>query len=255
VADRRELLFEVGRPLVRAVAPSSSTAAPVAAVVKPPTTKESIMSVPQVFIVGADKGGVGKTTVARLILDYLTAKSIDFRPFDTENENPKGVLKRFYPSKTEIVDLLDSDGQMTVFDNMGDAVTVIDIRAGILMKTLQTLKDIGYLDPTKCRITVFHVLGSSQASIGEIMAVTSAIPTCRYIAVANRINDTKFEFPPGSLEIGKLTERASESVDALDVTFGAYIQSGPSGVLRGYVSHWRDQVFAELDAAKLLPAA
>lgn len=223
------------------------------------------MSIPEVFIVGADKGGVGKTTLARLILDYLTSKSIDFRPFDTENENPKGVLKRFYPSKTEIVDLLDSDGQMTVFDNMGDAVTVIDIRAGILMKTLQTLKDIGYLDPSKCRITVFHVLGNSQASIAEIMAVTSAIPTCRYIAVANRINDTKFTFPPNSLEIPKLTERAIESVDLLDATFGVYIvpppdpskpgQHGPSGVLRGYVSHWRDLVFAQLDDAKLLAAS
>lgn len=223
------------------------------------------MSIPEVFIVGADKGGVGKTTLARLILDYLTSKSIDFRSFDTENENPKGVLKRFYPSKTEIVDLLDSDGQMAVFDNMGDAVTVIDIRAGILMKTLHTLKDIGYLDPSKCRITVFHVLGNSQASIGEIMAVTNAIPTCRYIAVANRINDTKFEFPQGSIDIPKLTERASESVDSLDAPLGVYIvpppdqsnpgQHGTSGVLRGHVSHWRDLVFAQLDAANMLPAS
>lgn len=213
------------------------------------------MSAPQVFIVGADKGGVGKTTLARLILDYLTAKSIDFRAFDTENENPKGVLKRFYPGKTEIVDLLDSDGQMTVFDNMGEAITVIDIRAGILMKTLQTLKDIGYLDPAKCRITVFHVLGNSVASVSEVMAVTSAIPTCRYVAVANRVNDTKFAFPPDALEIPKLNERACESVDALDAPFGLYIQNGPSGVLRGYVGHWRELVFAQLDAAKLLAAA
>ena len=48
------------------------------------------MAKPTVIIVGADKGGVGKTTVARTLLDYFTAHQIPARAFDTEA--PKGTL-------------------------------------------------------------------------------------------------------------------------------------------------------------------
>ena len=34
----------------------------------------------QLFVVGADKGGVGKTTIARAILDYLSVNNISRAP-------------------------------------------------------------------------------------------------------------------------------------------------------------------------------
>ncbi len=42
------------------------------------------MAKPVVIVVGADKGGVGKTTVARTLLDYFSANSVLTRAFDTE---------------------------------------------------------------------------------------------------------------------------------------------------------------------------
>src|ERR1700694_4651651 len=117
------------------------------------------MTKPVVIIVGADKGGVGKTTVTRALLDYLQSNGIETRPFDTEA--PAGDLKRFYPAKAEVVDFTDSDGQMKVLDSLGAAVTVIDIRAGLLSPTLQTLSDIGFIDPAKYTLIVMHVLGNT----------------------------------------------------------------------------------------------
>jgi MinD superfamily P-loop ATPase len=61
------------------------------------------MSKPTVIVVGADKGGVGKTTVARTLLDYFTAHHLPTRAFDTES--PKGTLKRFHPENCDIVDV------------------------------------------------------------------------------------------------------------------------------------------------------
>ena len=55
---------------------------------------------PTLILVGADKGGVGKTTVSRILLDYFARKNVLTRAFDTEN--PRGSLKRFYPATTEI---------------------------------------------------------------------------------------------------------------------------------------------------------
>ena len=50
---------------------------------------------PTLILVGADKGGVGKTTISRALLDFFARKNVLTRAFDTEN--PRGSLKRFYP--------------------------------------------------------------------------------------------------------------------------------------------------------------
>src|SRR5688572_33325130 len=105
------------------------------------------MAKPAVILVGADKGGVGKTTVARSLLDYLIAHNIPTRAFDTEA--PKGTLRRFHPDITEVVDLTSTADQMKVFDSVstsGVQITVIDVRAGLLTATLRALRDIGFLD-------------------------------------------------------------------------------------------------------------
>ena len=54
------------------------------------------MAKPAVILVGADKGGVGKTTVARALLDYFIAHNIPTRAFDTEA--PKGTLSASIPT-------------------------------------------------------------------------------------------------------------------------------------------------------------
>src|SRR5215210_2802823 len=98
---------------------------------------------PAVLIIGADKGGVGKTTVARTVLDYLAVKNIPTRAFDAES--PRGTLKRFHPRQTDIVDLTTTPDQIKILDTLhsSDAkVTVIDVRAGILSSTLVALRDI-----------------------------------------------------------------------------------------------------------------
>src|SRR5689334_17521939 len=107
------------------------------------------MAKPAVIVVGADKGGVGKTTVSRTVLDYFTANNVPTRAFDTEA--PRGTLKRFHPEVTEIVDVTSTADQMKIFDtlNAGPSVTVIDVRAGLLSPTLASLRDIGFLDAAK----------------------------------------------------------------------------------------------------------
>ena len=95
------------------------------------------MATPTVILIGADKGGVGKTTVARTLVDYLTAQGIPLRAFDTEA--PKGALYRFHPKITEIADVTGVSGQMRIFDTVSESnLTLIDVRAGLLSSTLHT---------------------------------------------------------------------------------------------------------------------
>ena len=95
---------------------------------------------PVVLMVGADKGGVGKTTVTRTVLDYLAAKNALVRAFDAEH--PRGTLQRFHPDITEVVDITTAADQMKMIDTLATSeikVSVIDIRAGLLDETLKTL--------------------------------------------------------------------------------------------------------------------
>lgn len=207
---------------------------------------------PTVFIVGADKGGVGKTTVTRLLLDYFKQNAIEFKAFDTEA--PGGALQRFFP-ESAVVDLAKSTDQMKVFDNVSPTtVTVIDIRAGLLTPTLKTLSEIGFLDMAKAgklRVVVLHVVGPAEQSLGEVAPVIAALAGSRHIPVANHINDTDFAAPAGAIKIGKLDEAVNKAVDEVAMTFADFIKSGASFVRSGYVRKWMGDAFAQFDAAKL----
>ena len=235
------------------------------------------MAKPAVIIVGADKGGVGKTTVSRTLMDYFTAHQIPTRAFDTEA--PKGTLKRFHPDATEVVDMSAIPDQMKVFDtlNATDAsVTVIDVRAGLLSPTLKALRDIGFIEAAKkgqITFAVFHILGPSIASLDEIAETATYLGDAKYFLVKNFINNTHyfqwdeethasyFKTLTDAVEvtIPKLNEMACEQVDLASVPYLSFIANKKltgepaaySFVLRGYVRHWLGNVWAEYDRIKL----
>ncbi|MGB7260116.1 MAG: hypothetical protein ACRECC_13360 [Pseudolabrys sp.] len=236
------------------------------------------MAKPAVILIGADKGGVGKTTVARTLLDYFGAHQTPVRAFDTES--PRGTLKRFHPDITEVVDVTRVPDQMKIFDTLGSAeakVTVIDVRAGLLSSTLQALTDIGFIDSAKkgqITFAVFHILGPSIASLQEIAETSDVVGDANYFLVKNFINNTTFfEWDPatynsyfkkirGAMEVAvpKLNEMACEQVEVASVPFVNFIgnkngkgdPANYSFVLRGYVRHWLGNVWNEYDRVKLI---
>src|SRR5712672_1728909 len=233
------------------------------------------MSKPAVIIVGADKGGVGKTTITRTLLDYFSARKVPTRAFDTES--PKGTLKRFHPDVTDVLDVTKVPDQMQIFDTLSDAsVTVIDVRAGLMSPTLKALRDIGFIDAAKkgqITFAVFHILGPSIASLDEINETAAYLGDAKYFMVKNFINNTHFfewdeathsayfKQIKGAVEIviPKLNEMATEQVELASVPYLTFIankkQSGEpasySFVLRGYVRHWLGNVWAEYDRISL----
>ena len=233
------------------------------------------MSKPAVIIVGADKGGVGKTTVTRTVLDYFSARKIPTRAFDTEA--PKGTLKRFHPDVTEVVDVTRIPDQMQVFDTISEStVTMIDVRAGLLSPTLTALRNIGFIDAARkgqIAFSVFHILGPSVASLDEIAETADFMTDARYYLVKNFINNTHFfEWDQATynsyfnrikdaveITIPKLNEMACEQVELASVPYLSFIANkGANGenanysfVLRGYVRHWLGNVWAEYDRIKL----
>lgn len=233
---------------------------------------------PALIVVGADKGGVGKTTVSRLLIDYLAARKTPARAFDAEF--PRGTLERFHPDMTEIVDLRQTGDQMKIIDTLEDAgpkVSVLDVRAGSLGPTLQALEDIGFIEAAKdgqFTFCLFHVLGPSVSSLDEISITSPYVSDANYFLVKNHINDTTFfEWDPetygsyfdgvqtaGEISIPKLNELAYEQVEVAAVPFSEFVDNrGGDGkraehsfVLRGYVRTWMRQVEEEFDRVRLM---
>ncbi len=234
---------------------------------------------PAVIIVGADKGGVGKTTVARTMLDYFGSKNVLARAFDTES--PRGTLKRFHPRVTEVVDLTQVADQMKVLDTLHSSevkVSIIDVRAGLLSRTLKDMTDIGFFDAVEngeFKFGLFHVLGPSVASLNEIEEMLPYTQNAEYFVVKNHINDTNFfEWDQATYDryfkkmrrsaheiaIPKLNEMAYEQVEVAGVPFLAFGQNKNgknqradySLVLRGYVRTWEKAIHGQFDDASLM---
>jgi MinD-like ATPase involved in chromosome partitioning or flagellar assembly len=233
---------------------------------------------PAVILVGADKGGVGKTTCSRALLDYLAANNILTRAFDTEF--PRGTLKRFHGPVSEVVDISETSDQMRILDTLNSAqikVSVIDTRAGALGNTLRALRDVGFLDAVKAgdfTFTLLHVLGPSIASLDEIAETAPFIDGANYFLVKNHINATTFfEWDPvtnrkyfervkplGEIVIPKLDEIAYEQVEIAGVPFSTFVANKTSNgdpadasfVLRGYVRTWQGKIAEELKRVRLL---
>jgi len=170
--------------------------------------------------------------------------------------------------------------QMKIFDTLSNShasVTIIDVRAGLLSPTLQSLRDIGFIEAAKKgQITfgVFHILGPTITSLDEIGETAAYLGDAKYFMVKNFINNTHyFQWDEQTsaayfkkvkdaveLAIPKLNEMACEQVDLASVPFLSFIANKKlngdpasySFVLRGYVRHWLGNVWAEYDRVKLL---
>jgi len=159
---------------------------------------------------------------------------------------------------------------MKVFDNTStSAITLIDIRAGLLSPTLKTLGDVGLLQMVKSGalgLAIFHVLGPTTTSLAEVKAVGDVIPGAKHYLVKNHVSpDTAFlqwsdDYKgTATLDIPNLNDVASETIDTAGVPFTNFInnenQDGSpannSLMLRGYARNWLNQVYAAYDTIGL----
>ena len=228
---------------------------------------------PVLILVGADKGGVGKTTVSRLLLDYLAEHEVSTRSFDTEA--PRGTLERFYPDLTEVVNITHTADQMRIIDTLDEdesKVTLVDVRAGHLTTLLHAFEEFGFLDAAQegqYNFLLFHILGSSIASLEEIEETSPYAADAHYYLVKNHVADgTYFEWDPDTynayfdrvksaaeLSIPKLNDLAYEQADLDGTPFSQFVEDGANSfVLRGYVRSWAQNVFEAFDQAGIIRA-
>jgi hypothetical protein len=231
-----------------------------------PSPKLSTPPRPLVIVVGADKGGVGKTTVSRTAEDYLARYKSLHKTYDTEY--PKGDLKRFVPA-ADIIDVTKVDDQMKAFDSV-DGVTLVDIKAGQMSDLISAFGRTGLLDDIRggeLNLAVVHVLGQSVASLNEVAAMIAALGEgSHYYPVKNLIDTYGYEqwekdphfakvlatLEPVTITVPHLETRAAIEVQQAAMGFDAFgLDARYSKMCRGYVRDWMKNVCAEYDRVGL----
>lgn len=229
------------------------------------------------ILVGANKGGVGKTTVTRLLIDYLRMANRNVQAFDTQS--PVGALKRFYPDIADIIDITHIRDQCRLIESLAahDAVTIVDMKAGQLTHTLKFMQDVGLLDAAargEARVLVLHLIGASVASLSEVEDMAPFTDKCDYRIVKNLVNDSNFfkqnaRFSERYLSVSdarkeilvpRLDPLAYEAVELTGLPFSSFVFDEPSRlveklprsfVLRGYVRTWLERSWNNFEAAGL----
>jgi hypothetical protein len=231
---------------------------------------------PTIILVGADKGGVGKTFTTRILLDLMKARGMKFRAFD--GQSPGGELVRFVEG-AEVIDIANIEDQMKVFDGVSaGATTVIDLPADRLLSTIQMLDDARLLEEVRAgnmEMVLLHVLGPTLRSIAEITAAAEKISGVRHLVVKNHVSPDSSYFDwdtsetkdilaamrPMMIELPNMLSRIKESIETAGPekngeSFVDYLaDSAQSKMLKGLLRTWLDKCWAEFDRVGILPKA
>ncbi len=227
------------------------------------------MAPPVIILIGADKGGVGKTQVARALRDYFETPGLSAlpKPRMYDGQYPRGDLVQFC-REASVVNLTDIADQMKVFDEMA-GVTVVDIPAGVLGYTLRACDEARLLDDVrdgKLRMALIHVLGPSVSSMDEIADATALLGTAAsHFIVKNRINETNFfEWDQSSaysrslqalagvtIDVPHLDTTTNEAVQQAKMGFVEFVGSGHSRTLRGRAAKWLERTCAGFEKVGL----
>lgn len=224
---------------------------------------------PRLVLTHGEKGGVGKTTAARVIADYLKAKEVTFRAFDAEGET--GQFLRFHPDETAAVDISSAASVAPVLDYLmedgGKRLALVDLGARSGEDLKGWLYRGGALEEAetgRLGITLMYVLGGAVDSVGHLKEAYAALGRYPgYVMVRNLGVASQFEIFEQSkireellrdggkeITLPALDPHVYQSVDKASLSFGDFAENVGgefSYTERRYCRTWLRECFAELD--------
>lgn len=224
---------------------------------------------PRLILTHGEKGGVGKTTAARVLADFLTARGISFKAFDAEGAT--GQLLRFHPDATSGVNVADAAGIAPVLDYLmegtGRKVALVDLgaRSGEDLKAwLYRGGALEEAEAGRLGVTVVYVLGGAVDSVGHLKECYKALGhDVNYVIVRNFGVAGKFDIYDQSnirkelqaagvpeIALPALDGSVYQAVDRASISFSSFAESQNGGfgyTERRYARTWLRECFAALD--------
>ena len=225
-----------------------------------------------IHLIGGEKGGVGKSLVARILAQYLIDKQQPFLGFDTDRSH--GALMRFYagfasPVLVDRYEALDTIVEAAVAQP--DRRILVDLAAQTNEPLGKWMDESGVLDlgdEAGFAFHYWHVMDTGKDSVDLLAKLLDRFgKRLHYVLVLNQLRGNDFSILKESgeearaLELGartvsikRLNEGAIQKIDATSSSFWAAKNSADKestglGLMdRQRVKMWLRGAYQEIDA-------
>jgi hypothetical protein len=152
----------------------------------------------EIHLIGGEKGGVGKSVVARVLAQYLIDKNIPFLGFDTDRSH--GSLLRFYApyASPVVVDNYESlDAIVEAAAAQPDKRVLVDLAAQSHHALVKWMDDSGVLETADELLISFcywHVMDAGKDSVDLLKKLLDRFGArLNYVLVLNQLRGDQFE--------------------------------------------------------------
>jgi hypothetical protein len=225
----------------------------------------------RIHFIGGEKGGVGKSLMARVIAQYLIDRNMPFLGFDTDRSH--GALMRFYAGYASpvLVDRFESlDTIMEAAVEQPGRRIVVDLAAQTSDPLLKWIDESGVFnlaDETGVGITYWHVMDSGKDSVDLLKNLLDRFgKDLRYVVVRNQVRGGNFSVLEQSgeqaravglgatvISVRHLHDAVINKIDASNSSFwsaqhGAQVDGAALGLMeRQRIKMWLRDVYREID--------
>jgi len=213
------------------------------------------------YIIASPRPRVGKTLIARLLIEFFRAGDRPLLAYDLNPRDP--ALTGHFPELTWSVDISETRGQMALFDRLiaSDSITrVIDVGYGPFDQFFAVLAEIGFVPEARRRLIepiVLFVTDQAPATVRAYAELRERMAGTTFVPVHNEAVSVTFDkddFPPSRAEcrlirIPRLSPIVRGVIDRPRFSFGAYMHVQPGGPTE--IHDWIGTIFTEFRELEL----
>jgi hypothetical protein len=151
----------------------------------------------KIHLIGGEKGGVGKSLLARVLAQYLIDHQMPFIGFDTDRSH--GALMRFYAGYASpvVVDRYEAlDAIMEAAVEQPHRRILVDLAAQTHDPLVRWMDDSGVLnlaDESSIQIHYWHVMDTGKDSVDLLRRLLDRFGTSlKYVLVRNQVRGNDF---------------------------------------------------------------
>jgi hypothetical protein len=207
------------------------------------------------YIVASPRPRVGKTLIARLLIEFFGSSKRPVVGYDINPQDP--ALAGHFPRLVLTADIAETRGQMALFDRLiadHPSPAVIDLGYAPFDQFFAVMGEIGFVAEAQRRSIepiVLFVTDRAPATVRAYAGLRNRLPTTTFVPVHNEAVSVTFEqedFPPSRAEcrlmrLTRLSPIVRGVVDRPSFSFGAYLGDRASGPTE--ISSWIGAVFTE----------
>jgi hypothetical protein len=199
-----------------------------------------------IHLVGGEKGGVGKSVVARLLAQYFIDRTIAFAALDADGSH--GSLLRHYAEYTQPVDLYDTASADEILTLAADADrrVLVDLPAQSDRALSSWISEAGVLDLARecaAKVVFWHVMDDGKDALITLDRLLGryggAVHYCLVKNLGRGKDFTLFErsvertsaeaLGAALMELPELHPAVMQKIDRLDASFWAAIHNPAFG--------------------------